>query len=729
MYLSDSKLREMKIKSLFLLSVLFVFSIRHVAADEGLWLPILLESLNEEEMQSMGLRLSAEDIYSINHGSMKDAVILFGRGCTAEIVSDEGLILTNHHCGYGSIQKHSSVDNDLLSNGYWAMNRDEELPNTGLTATILIRMEDVTARVLENIEEGMTEAERSAAIEKVAKTIEKEACKDNHYSAKVKAFYYGNEFYLFIYEIFEDIRLVGAPPSSIGKFGGDTDNWMWPRHTGDFSVFRIYVDKDNKPAAYSKDNVPYKPKYFFPISLRGMKENDFTFVFGYPASTQHYTLAEGVGQITEEENPVAINLRRTRMDIIEKYMGDNDATRIQYSAKIAGIANYWKKMIGESKGIRQWNGIQKKKMMENEFQAAIEKDDKLKAKYANLLTAFDKAYDEIKPYNAALNYFFEGIWSMEALKYAWSFNQYISVCSKDPKSTQIPKLKENLQKSAEGFYKSYNVNIDKEITADMLNGVEPMGNEFLPDYYFTLKDKYKGNWKEASEYIFENSYFTSAEKTEKFLGLKPKKIIKTQEDPMYKLAIGFISSYINNIKPNRDKYNTKLDSLYRVYVVALQEVFPEKRFYPDANSTLRVSYGKIQGYNASDAIQYTWFTTLAGVIEKEDPAIEDYFVDDKLESLFLNKDYGIYADSDGTMHIAFIATNHTTGGNSGSPVLNADGELIGINFDRVWEGTMSDLMFDPNKCRNISVDIRYILFVMDKYAGAKHLVEEMTIIR
>ncbi|PLW92625.1 MAG: serine protease [Marinilabiliales bacterium] len=719
----------MKFKALILVLFLFTQNLTQALADEGMWLPILLETLNEDEMQSMGFKLTAEDIYSINHGSMKDGVVLFGRGCTAEIVSDQGLILTNHHCGYGSIARHSSVDNDLLTDGFWAMSQEEELKNDGLTATILVRMEDVTAQVMEFIEDGMTESERQAAIEKASNKIVAEATANTHYDAKVKAFYYGNEFYLFVYEVFEDVRLVGAPPSSIGKFGGDTDNWMWPRHTGDFSVFRIYADKDNKPAAYSKDNVPYKPKYFFPISLKGVQENDFTFVFGYPGTTQHYTLADGVQQITEEENPVAISLRRTRMDIMEKYMALDNATRIQYASKIAGVANYWKKMMGESKGIRQWNGIRKKTAEEEEFEKRVQANPELKAKYGTLMAEFDKVYEEIRPYNAAFNYFFEGVWSIEALKYAWSFNNYISAAITDPNSNELPRLKEDLEKKMEGHFNGVHNDIDREVCGAMLAELEGMGKDFLPEYYFTLKDEYKADWNNCANTIYENSYFTSAENNTKFFALKNKKIKMAAEDPMYKLATGFIGIYLTKIQPGRAKYEAKLDSLYRIYVQALSEVFPEKRMWPDANSTLRVAYGKVQGYDATDAVKYDWYTTLAGVIEKEDPAIADYYVDEKLENLYYSKDYGMYADSDGTMHVGFIATNHTTGGNSGSPVLNANGELVGINFDRVWEGTMSDLMFDPNKCRNISVDIRYVLFIIDKYAGASHLVEEMKLIK
>jgi hypothetical protein len=714
-----------------LLSFLLFIGISFRAlADEGMWLPILLQSLNEKEMQDMGFRLTAEDIYSINNGSMKDAVVLFGGGCTAEIVSDQGLILTNHHCGYGSIQSHSSVEFDYLTNGFWAMSKEQELSNPGLKATILVRMEDVTASVLEKVNRGMTEAQRQDAIEKAIAKIESESVKGTHYKAQVKSFYYGNEFYLMVYEVFEDVRLVGAPPSSIGKFGGDTDNWMWPRHTGDFSVFRIYANKDNKPAAYSKDNVPYKPKYSFPISLMGVKEDDFTFVFGYPGTTEHFTVSEGVKIITEDENPIAIGLRRMRMDVMEKYMKTDPAIRIQYSNKIAGIANYWKKMIGESKGIRQWNGIERKQAIENDFMETLRRNTEAMEKYRTLLSDMEETYKNLRPYSLAFTYFYEGAYSIEALRYAYGFTTYVNECIADPSSTKIPALREKLQKSAEGYFKNYNIDIDREIAMLIFPMLKNMGSSMLPSAWSQLDTKYNGDWTQATNAIYSTSCFVSLEKINDFLALKPKKVkIMIAKDPMYQLAEGFFNMYFDVIEPSRSQYNSQLDSLYRIYVAAVRELKLSERLYPDANSTLRVAYGKVKGFEAADAVGYSYFTTADGILQKEDPTIDDYYVDPKLKEMVLNKDYGRYADADGTLHTGFIATNHTTGGNSGSPVLNANGQLVGINFDRVWEGTMSDLMFDPNKCRNVSLDIRYCLWVIDKFAGAGYLIDEMTIVK
>ncbi|MPM17374.1 Asp/Glu-specific dipeptidyl-peptidase [bioreactor metagenome] len=533
-----------------------------------------------------------------------------------------------------------------------------------------------------------------------------------------------------VYEVFNDVRLVGAPPSSIGKFGGDTDNWVWPRHTGDFSMFRIYADKNNEPAAYSKNNVPYSPKYVLPISLKGVKEEDFTFVFGYPGTTEHFTISDGVKIITEEENPVAIGLRRTRMDVMEKYMRTDPAIRIQYANKLNGIANYWKKFIGESNGIRQWNGIARKQAQETDFMETLRRNKDAFEKYGTLLEHMKAAYEKLRPYSMAYTYFYEGAYSIEAFRYAYSFAAYINECIKDPKSTLLPSAKEKLLKSVAGFFKSYCVDIDLEIAILLMPMLKNMGEEFLPDYYISMDKKWKGDWNAAMQDAYKRSYFVSEAKVRQFLSLSPKKIKKViQKDPVYQLSTGFYNSYFDKIDPGQSLYRAELDSMYRIYVGIKKDMKTSERMYPDANSTLRVSYGKVKGFQAADGVYFKYFTTVDGILEKENPDIEDYYVSPRLKELVLAKDFGIYADADGKLHTAFIATNHTTGGNSGSPVLNANGELIGINFDRVWEGTMSDLMFDPNKCRNISLDIRYCLWVIDKYAGAGYLVDEMKIVK
>jgi len=714
--------------SIILGLLLFVNTIR---ADEGMWIPMLLGQLNETEMQSMGLKMTAEDIYSVNHSSMKDAIVLFGRGCTAEIVSDQGLILTNHHCGYGSIQKHSSLENDYLTKGFWAMDKSEELVNPGLTATILVRMEDVTAQILEGVTADMSEEERASIIEKNIAGIEKEAIKDTHYESKVKAFYYGNEFYLFVYEVFKDIRLVGAPPSNIGKFGGDTDNWMWPRHTGDFSVFRIYASPDNQPAEYAEENVPYIPKYHLPISLKGYEEGDFTFIFGYPGRTQEYLTSHAINMITEVENPVMVDLREARLNVMSRYMKTDDLIRIQYASKYAGISNYWKKMQGETNGVRKMDGVEKKQAFEAEFMEWVSQDINREKKYGGIITKFENLYAEITPWNLAFDYFYEAGLGIEIVRFAYNFGALVAISNKDTDEKQITEAVEKLKKQTAHFYKNYQPAIDKEIMGILLEkyyyGIE---KEYHPDIFQSIYDENKGDFKKYAEESFKKSIFTSKERILAFLeDYKIKDVKKITKDPIYNLTASIYGYYFNAIKYKIQSLNTKIDNLYRIYMLGIMEMKSEQRIYPDANSTLRIAYGNVKTYYPKDAVEYNYYSTLAGIMEKEDPDIYDYVVEDKLKELYENKDYGIYADKDGSMHVGFIANNHTTGGNSGSPLLNAEGQLIGINFDRCWEGTMSDLMYDPEQCRNISIDIRYCLFIIDKYAGAGHLVDEMTIVK
>lgn len=719
----------MKKQSLVLLLVMLTF--RFSFAVEGMWLPMLLEQLNEDEMKSMGMRISAEDIYSINKSSLKDAILLFGRGCTAEIISDEGLILTNHHCGYGQIQRHSSLEYDYLTDGFWAMNKSEELPNPGLSVTLLIRMEDVTLKVLEGVESGMTENAREEKIKANIGRIEKEAISGTAYSAKIKPFYYGNEYYLFVTETYNDVRLVGAPPSNIGKFGGDTDNWMWPRHTGDFSLFRIYVNKNNEPADYSPENVPYKPKHHLPVSLKGAEKGDFTFVFGYPGTTREYLPSYGVELITEHQNPPAIRLREKRLDIFDNYMKQSDLVRIQYSAKHAGVANFWKKMIGENRGIKKLDAINKKKALEQDFSRWAAGNPDRKQKYGGLLNEFETIYTKLISLKVDETYLMEAGMSVEALRFADAFNQLVTY-SKSDKTTdeEIKDILDKLKTSADGFFKNYHQPADQHVFAEMMRDWFSHNDAGrIPSGLVSASAKYRGDFEAWAEATYSKSMFTDQKKLIAFLdGYKTSKYRRIQADPVFILANSVYDHYLFAVQPEIRLLNARLDSLQRIYMKGLMEFQSEKRFYPDANSTLRVSYGLVDDYTPADAVHYRHFTTLEGIMEKEDPEIDDYVVDPKLKALYLNRDYGRYAAPDGSMRIAFTASNHTTGGNSGSPVLNADGHLVGVNFDRNWEGTMSDLMYDPDQCRNISLDIRYCLFVIDKMAGAGHLVNEMTLI-
>ena len=714
--------------------ILFIFlalSTKSLHAGEGMWLPLLLSQLNEKEMRDMGMRITAEDIYSINHSSLKDAIVLFGGGCTGELVSDQGLLLTNHHCGYGNIQKHSSLEHDYLTNGFWSQRLEEELPNPGLKVTFLVRMEDVTAQILEGTSNNLTQKVRDSIIQANSKVIIKESITGTHYNAQVKPFYNGNQFYLFVTETFTDVRLVGAPPSNIGKFGGDTDNWMWPRHTGDFSMFRIYAGKDNKPAEYSKDNVPYHPAKHLTISLKGIKEGDFTFVYGFPGTTQEYIPSNAIDMIALQHNPIAISLRQQRLEIIDKAMESDRLTRIQYSAKAAGIANYWKKMIGESRGIKRLDAINKKQAFEQEFQQWAQSNSQTNAKYGQLLPTFGKAYSAYVPVYNAYTFLTEGLMGIEQVRFAYGFSTLVKQCNDVSKTTaDITKLVESLKESSGAFYKNYNSKLDKKLFEALMNTyLLSCESSFQVPVVKETAAKFKGNVTAWADDFYKKTIFSDSTKLFAFLdNFKRKNAGKIAKDPSYILAAGIFNYWQNTFSPIVSAFSTTNDSLQRVYIAGQMEMQPDKRFYPDANSTLRIAYGNVKSYQPADAVKYNWFTTLDGIMEKENPDIYDYVVEPKLKELYNLRDYGRYADADQSMHVGFIASNHTTGGNSGSPVLNADGHLIGINFDRCWEGTMSDLMYDPDQCRNISLDIRYCLFIIDKMAGAKRLVDEMTIV-
>lgn len=709
----------------------FVFLSHSLKAGEGMWLPILLEQLNQKEMQDMGMRISAQDIYNVNASSLKDAIVLFGGGCTAEIVSDKGLILTNHHCGYGRIQDHSSLENDYLRNGFWAKDLREELPNPGLTVSLLVRMEDVTEGALKGVTMAMSEVERKNRIAENCIEIQSKASEGTHYQSVVRPFYAGNEFYLLVYEVFSDVRLVGAPPSNIGKFGGDTDNWMWPRHTGDFSLFRIYVGKDNKPASYSKDNVPYKPKKHLTISLKGVEKGDFTMVFGYPANTQEYLPSDAVQMNTELLNPIRINLRQIRLDIMGISMDTSDLVRIQYSAKYAGIANSWKKWQGESLGIRRLNAIEKKRTYENKFNQWSSSGSEINRSNASLLSNYAEIYDSYSFLKTSETYLNEAGMAIELVRFARSFDKLVKLAKeKDVDKAKLDELLKALKTGASAFYKDFQPNVDKQVMLSLLSEyAKAKGKILYPGYLSEIEKKFKGDLKAYTEVVFAKSMFANQAVLDKFLsGFKVSSIRKIEKDPAFVLASQLVGYSKINLEPGIKSSERAIDSLQRIYMQAQRLMEPQKRFYPDANSTLRVAYGKVDDYKPKDGTFYKHCTTLSGIMEKEDPAVFDYVVEPKLKELYQAKDYGRYASKSGEMRVAFTASNHTTGGNSGSPVLNADGHLVGINFDRNWEGTMSDLMYDPSMCRNISLDIRYCLFIIDKFAGATHLVNEMTIV-
>jgi len=683
-------------------------------ADEGMWLPSLI-SQRIADMQDKGFRLSAEDIYSVNQASLKDAVVLFGRGCTGELVSPEGLLLTNHHCGYGQIQQHSSVEHDYLRDGFWAMTREEELPNKGLTVSFLERMDDVTDIILKGNDSSMSEKERADLVKSNSEALIKEATQEGKgLRATVEALYYGNQYFLFLYREYSDVRLVGAPPSSIGKFGGDTDNWMWPRHTGDFSIFRIYADKDNNPAPYSKDNVPYKPKKYFKISTKGVQEGDFTFIYGFPGRTQEYIHSEGVRYIEETGDPHKIHLRTLRLDIMKKYMGESQKVRIQSSSKNANVANAWKKWQGEVKGIRKMKTVRTKQEFEKAFDAWAEggEFDGVTGKLAAL-------YAELEPYQFATDYYSETVRTVEIANFAMSIARLFSQEDFD---------KAKAEELAATFYKDWHLPIDKESFVAVMNEYEKnIPEDFKPAYHKEKLAAY-GSVEAWAEDMFTNSIFVDPDKVKALAAEDKETVLK---DPATEFSNEFLKWHTTDIQPVTARINRDLQLAYRDYMRGQMTYCRTQRvpkaFYPDANLTLRVAYGHIKGYSPSDAVYYMPSSTIKGIMQKDNPEIFDYNIPQRLRDIYAARDFGPWTDASGEVPVCFIATNHTTGGNSGSPVINAEGNLIGLNFDRVWEGTMSDIVFDPEICRNIALDIRYVLFIIDKVADADHLLEEMVL--
>ena len=680
----------------FILCALACIAFTTATADEGMWLPSLIKE-RIKDMRGLGFKLKASDIYSDEGASLKDAVMQFGGGCTGEFISPDGLLLTNHHCGYASIQKLSSVEHDYLTDGYWAKSRSEELPVPGLTITLLVKMEDVTARL--------------AAGEKKEAIIEAAKSEYNTDKANVEPMYYGNQHYLFVYRKYRDVRLVGAPPSSIGKFGGDTDNWIWPRHTGDFSMFRVYANADNEPADYNENNVPYRPKRYLPISTKGVEEGDFTMIYGFPGNTQEYVTSDAVDYVVNVSNPMKIALRTIRLDIISEAQSKDVATRIAYAAKHANIANAWKKWQGESLGIERLGTVDKKKAYENGF-AAWAAD---KPQYATLLDSMHAAYSEVIPHYFARELFNESIAGIEAFNFAlWLYSQQL----------QGIKLTADVQTKGRKYYlNDYRVEIDKAIAKRMIaEYIARIPKERVPQQLTDAIAK-SGSVEQFVEETFAGS---------KLLSEYPLTSEEIAADPMVQLA-GWFGQHVaaNRNYAFRNLSNVPaIEKWYRTYMQALREWDKERAFYPDANFTLRVSYGTVTGYENADGEYHTHLTTLDGVIAKDNPEIYDYNIPQSLRDIYEAKDYGRWAiEKNGkpTIPVCFLASNHTSGGNSGSPVINAKGELVGINFDRTWRSTMSDIEFDPAICRNISVDIRFVLFVMDRLGGAGYLLEEMDI--
>lgn len=696
-------------------------------ADEGMWLLPLIEKLNMGKMTELGLKLSAEDIYSLNKASVKDAIVIFGGGCTGEIVSSQGLILTNHHCGYGSIQAHSSVEHDYLHEGFWAMSKEEELPNPNLSVTFLIRIEDVTTQMLAGVKDGMSETDRTAALNEARQSIMKKASEGNSYRTTVGSFYGGNYFYLLVYESYTDVRLVGAPPSSIGKFGSDTDNWEWPRHTGDFSVFRVYSSPEGKPAAYSKSNVPLKPKHYLPVSIKERNIGDFAMILGYPGRTNRYMTSFEINEQLQIVHPDRIKIRGIKQDVWMEDMKADQKVNIQYSAKYFGSSNYWKYSIGQKAGLERLNVKAKKEAIENQFNTWVVATPERKAKYGQALNMIKTAMEGRAEYYNAVQYLNECTSGCEL----FSMNQVATMLITALKSGDNQKVTDavtRLKSNLPNFYKDYNPATDLKCTKAMLKLYRSdIPAKFHPDFYANVVDKkYKGNIDKFVDDMFAKSVFSSEAKLNAFLD---KPVLKTLEtDPVYLTSASVFKTQAE-IAKGSSQFDAGLATGKRTWVAALMEMAPEKTLYPDANSTMRLSYGTVQNYDPRDGVTYKYFTTLQGVVNKYKAGDYEFDLPKRLLDLNAKKDFGRYGSSKGYMPVCFLTTNDITGGNSGSPVMNGNGELIGLAFDGNWESMSGDIAYETELQRTIVVDIRYVLWTMDIYAGAKHLVDEMTIVQ
>lgn len=713
------------LKKITLLTMAFSFGFLTLKADEGMWLPLLLSD-NEADMQNLGLQLTASDIYNINNSSLKDAVVSLGGFCTAEMISDQGLLLTNHHCAYGQIQSHSKVGNDYLTNGFWAMDKSQELENEDLFVSFLVRMEDVTERMNAELD-SVSDEERSAVIRKLSAEIVAEATDSTHYNARVKSFFGGNDFYLMVYETFNDVRLVGAPPSSIGKYGGDTDNWMWPRHTGDFALLRVYCGPDGKPAEYSEDNIPYSPKHHFPISLDGVKQGDFSMIMGFPGSTDRYLSSWGVNQAIEQYNPTVVEIRERKLAVMRTHMDAKEKVRIQYASKYARTSNYWKYYIGQTKGLKRMKVYDQKKALEAQFDTWVEADDSRGEKYDEALDLLADAYYDNEKINEVRIYLNEAVFQgADVFYFIYQIQDAIKNLPEDPKAKRLAINK--LKGLAREHFKNYNKDLDQDLFAELLelyNDNVPYSKQ--PDAFEKVrKHNYtKGDWHKFAAYVYKTSPFVSQSKFFNFLE-KPS-VYKLEKDYAVRMFNSIMDHYMNNIREKRMAVREKLTKGERLYIAGLREMMPEKKFYPNANSTMRLTYGQVGDYVPGDAMHYDYVTTLDGLMAKKDNSDDEFIVPERLEELYNTKDYGQYADENGDLIVNFISGNDITGGNSGSPVLNGYGDLIGTAFDGNWEAMSGDIAFENDIQRTISVDARYILFIIDKFAGAQNIMDEITI--
>ena len=700
-----------------------------LSATDGMWLPLLLENLNEEEMKGLGMKISAEDIYSINKGSLKDAIVHFGGFCTGEVISDQGLVLTNHHCGYGAIQSHSTLENNLLEDGFWAATKADERPNPGLFVTFIDRIEDVSRKVLKGVTRGMSEEDRAATLATNLEALRESYPLGDHEELLLKPFYAGNQYFAFVTKTYPDVRLVGTPPSSIGKFGADTDNWEWPRHTGDFSLFRIYTDADGNPAEYSADNVPMRPKKHLSISMKGVKPGDFSMIFGFPGRTDQYLPASAMRQRTEVINPIRIGMRDLSLDVIDSAMRADPQVKIDYASKQARIANAWKKWRGESEGVAAVGGIAKREAFEAEYRKRAGKKENEAGDYLGLLSGMDEivaAQEEVaktRAYTAELNY------NVDLFRIANVLRRQVKIAEANG-IEEFKKRLPGLISYVDRFYQGYNPEVDRGVARALLPVYYDMVPEKHQSFYVRDQAEFAGSPRQLVDDIYQRSYLTRGDRLLKLMKQKPEVLLDVLRGDMGFQFVHQLNAFNEQrVLDPYNKYQERNAPLARRYMEALINFFPERRFYPDANSTMRVSYGKFEGFTGLDGDERDYMTYLDGVVAKYVPGDYEFDLPAGLLKLHEEKDYGRYATADGKLPVCVLGSNHTTGGNSGSPALNAEGQLVGLNFDRTWQSTMSDINYDPSICRNIMVDIRYVLFLIDKLGGAPHLVEEMTMVR
>jgi len=696
-------------------------------ADEGMWIPLLIKK-NIAVMQQLGCKLTAEEIYSNTDPSIKDAIIIFGGGCTGEIVSPEGLIFTNHHCGFGSIQKVSTPEHNYLKDGFWAYSKDKEIPIEGLTVKFLVYMKDVTDAALTGVTDDISEEVRDKTINDNIDKIEKEASKDNDYMVVVKPIFGGNQYYIYVYNVYKDIRLVGTPPSAIGKFGGDTDNWMWPRHTGDFSIFRVYTAPDGSPAEYSADNVPMKPKHYLPINISPKKKGEFTMIMGNPGGTDRFLSSWGVENAIDYYNPSIVKVRDMKLKLMKEQMDADPEVRLQYATKYAHTANYWKYYIGQTKALKRLKVKEEKEQLEAEFSNWLNQNPAEKKKYGEALADLKNAYVGINKYTVAQNYFYEAIYrGPEIFSYAFGFEHLEKqLKDKEAKQEDIDATINRLKAGIDGHFKDYNQTIDRNIFAAMMEMYyNDVPKDLQPEYLEKMHKKYKGDWKKFADYVYEKSIFADKDKVAKFLEKPKAKVL--EKDPALVVWDEFLAAY-RTLRENVKPYAEQKERGHRLFIAGIMEMNPDKNYAPDANFTMRVTYGTVEDYYPADAVHYDFTTHLYGVMQKEDSANPEFIVPAKLKELYQAKDYGRWGEN-GKLVTDFLSTNDITGGNSGSPIMNDRGQLIGLAFDGNWEAMSGDIKFDPELQRTINVDVRYVLFIIDKYANAQNLIDELTIIK